>query len=55
MVAVAYAAYSLRRLRKQLSSLRRGMEGEKAVGQFLESIRQPGWHVIRHSGRRLQR
>lgn len=46
LLAVAYAAYTYVKLRRQISSLRLGLEGEKSVGQFLEANRKPGWHVL---------
>ena len=45
-VAVIFAAWRLLRLRPRLKALRLGVEGEKAVGQYLERLRQSGYQVF---------
>ena len=45
-VAVAVAAWRLRRLQPRLKALRQGAEGERAVGQFLERLREDGYQVF---------
>lgn len=48
-VAVAtslFAAWKLWRLRRRTRALRQGMEGEKAVGQYLERLRSIGYDVF---------
>lgn len=44
--AVGYAALRFFRVRPQLTALRLGEEGEKAVGQFLERLRGSGFQVF---------
>ena len=43
---VALAAWRVQRLRPRLRALRQGIEGEKAVGQFLERLREQGYQVF---------
>lgn len=43
---VAFAAWRVQRLRPRLRALRQGIEGEKAVGQFLERLREQGYQVF---------
>ena len=45
-VCVYVAFYRIYRLVPQLRNLRQGIEGEKAVGQFLERLREQGYHVF---------
>jgi len=45
-VVVPYCAYRLVVLRKRLTSLYQGLDGEKAMGQFLEANRREHWHVF---------
>jgi hypothetical protein len=45
-IAVVYGAYKFAVLKKRIRSLRLGMEGEKAVGQFLECLRSKGCKVF---------
>jgi hypothetical protein len=45
-IAVAVAVYRIRHSFKRLSSLKLGYEGEAAVGQFLESLRNQGAFVL---------
>ena len=46
MCAVAFASWRVWRLRPRLRALRQGIDGEKAVGQFLERLREDGYHVF---------
>lgn len=46
ILAVAFCAYRIVKVVPQLRSLNLGLEGEKAVGQFLEAHRESGWHVF---------
>lgn len=46
LIAVLYAAYRVRRAIPRLKALRLGLEGERAVGQFLERLREQGFHVF---------
>ena len=43
---VAFCAYRFRGLRTRLQALKLGMEGEQAVGQFLEANRGEDWHIF---------
>src|SRR4051812_46236176 len=42
-IAIAYAAYRVRRAMPRLRNLRQGLEGERVVGQFLERLREQGF------------
>jgi len=42
----ALAAWRVWRLRPRLRALRQGIDGEKAVGQFLERLREDGYQVF---------
>ena len=46
VVAVGYAAFRFFRLRSRLRDLRLGRDGEKAVGQFLQTLRERGYRVF---------
>jgi hypothetical protein len=46
LVAVGYFAWRFVRLLPVLRSLRLGIDGEKAVGQFLERLRSDGYQVF---------
>jgi hypothetical protein len=46
VLAVAFAAWRLLRLRPQLRRLRQGIDGERAVGQYLERLRSGGYEVF---------
>jgi hypothetical protein len=46
VIALAYAAFRFWRTRPELKQLRQGIEGEKAVGQFLERLRENGYQVF---------
>lgn len=46
IIAVLYAAFRIRRTWPELRQLRQGIEGEKAVGQFLERLRESGYQVF---------
>ena len=45
-VMVLFAAWRVFRLRPKLRALRLGIDGEKAVGQFLERLRDRGYQVF---------
>jgi hypothetical protein len=46
VIGVIYALYRVRRALPKLRNLRQGMEGERAVGQFLERLREHGFQVF---------
>jgi hypothetical protein len=46
LAAVCYYVYKVVRLRQQAASLEQGLEGEKAVGQDLETLRTQGCRVM---------
>jgi len=46
MIAVGYCTFRFIALRKRSDRLRLGLEGEKAVGQFLEDLRRTGCRVF---------
>ena len=46
VIVLIYAAYRVKRAIPKLRSLRQAMEGERAVGQFLERLREQGFHVF---------
>ena len=46
VVGVIYALYRVRRALPKLRNLRQAMEGERAVGQFLERLRGQGFQVF---------
>jgi len=43
---IAFCGYRLLKVRARLRPLRLGLEGERVVGQFLESHRGADWHVF---------
>jgi hypothetical protein len=45
-VVVACCVYLLRVLRKRLTSLQLGLDGEKTIGQLLEANRRNDWYVF---------
>ena len=45
-IVVAFAAWRFFTLRPRMRALRLGIEGEKAVGQFLERLRDQGYQVF---------
>jgi hypothetical protein len=45
-IAVVYSTTKIIGIRRQLRNLRQGMEGEKAVGQYLERLREKGYQVL---------
>jgi hypothetical protein len=45
-IAVVYSAIKIIGIKRQLRNLRQGMEGEKAVGQYLERLREKGYQVL---------
>jgi hypothetical protein len=45
-VTVAVAAWRIRNVRKRVRQLRQGRDGERAVGQFLEHLREGGGQVF---------
>lgn len=46
LIAAAACAWRFARLRPRMRQLRQGIAGEKAVGQFLERLRQDGYEVF---------
>ena len=46
LVGVGYAAYQIWRVWPRVQELRQGRDGEKAVGQFLERLRETGFQVF---------
>jgi hypothetical protein len=43
---VAFVAWRFWRVRPKLKALRLGLDGERVVGQFLERLREQGYHVF---------
>jgi hypothetical protein len=46
VITVAFAAWKFFRLRPKMKQLRQAIDGEKAVGQFLERLRESGYVVF---------
>jgi hypothetical protein len=46
VIACGYTSMKMFRIRKQLRNLKQGMEGEKAVGQYLERLREKGCQIL---------
>jgi hypothetical protein len=46
LLTVLYAAIRIWRVMPKLRALRQGLEGERAVGQFLERLREQGYQVF---------
>jgi hypothetical protein len=46
LLVCGYASVKIVRIRRQLRMLRQGMQGEKAVGQYLERLRERGYQVL---------
>ncbi|RZL68707.1 MAG: NERD domain-containing protein [Variovorax sp.] len=46
VVALGYAASRIYRSRMRLRNLRQALDGERAVGQYLERLREAGYHVF---------
>ena len=46
LVSIAFAAWRIWRIRPKMRSLLQGVEGEKVVGQFLERLREDGYHIF---------
>lgn len=46
VLAIVYASFRIWRLWPHLKALRLGRDGERAVGQFLERLRQDGYQVF---------
>lgn len=46
IMAVGYTAWQIWRQRPAIQTLRLGSEGEKAVGQYLERLREQGYHIF---------
>lgn len=44
-LAWVFVVYRMRKIRKQVRELKQGRDGEKAVGQYLESLREQGASV----------
>ncbi len=45
-LAVIYGSYKVVAIKKRIRALRLGMDGEKAVGQFLEALRKQGCRIF---------
>ena len=46
LLACAWATYKLLTIRRKIRLLRQAKEGEKAVGQYLEALREKGYKVL---------
>jgi len=46
VMLVVFAAWRVWKTRPQVHALKQGIEGEKAVGQYLERLRENGYHVF---------
>lgn len=46
LVIIAYAAFRVRRALPKLRNLRQALDGERAVGQYLERLREDGFQVF---------
>jgi len=46
VLLVVFAAWRVWKTRPQVHALKQGAEGEKAVGQYLERLRENGYHVF---------
>lgn len=46
VITICISIYNLKKIRKRLKLLRLGRDGEKAVGQFLELMRERGYKVF---------
>jgi hypothetical protein len=46
LLAVGYSMYKFTTIRKRFRNLRLGLQGEKAVGQYLERLRGQGYRVF---------
>lgn len=46
VAALAYAAWKIIPLRREVQALRLGRDGERAVGQYLERLRTSGAHIL---------
>lgn len=46
VLAIGYAVWRIYRSRVRLRNLRQALEGERAVGQYLERLREGGYHVF---------
>lgn len=45
ILSIAYSYYKIRKSQRKLHALKQGRDGEKAVGQYLNSLREFGVHV----------
>lgn len=45
-IVIPYAGWKLRQIIKHLNNIRLGRDGERAVGQYLELLRESGCHVF---------
>src|SRR5690348_2214391 len=46
LICLAWTAWRIAPIRRELAFLKQGRDGEKAVGQLLEQLRSTGGHVI---------
>jgi hypothetical protein len=45
-IAFTYSVFKFFRIKRQIRNLKLGMEGEKAVGQYLEKLREKGYQIL---------
>ena len=45
-IITIYSAFKVKQIKRKLHNLKQGREGEKAVGQYLESLRVAGYQVL---------
>jgi Nuclease-related domain len=46
IIAVVYIGYRISRMWSEVKQINQGIEGEKAVGQYLEKLREKGYQVF---------
>ena len=46
LLAVAFVTWRVLKTRPEIHALKQGIEGERAVGQFLDQLRENGYHVF---------
>jgi len=46
VAVIGYSGFKIARLRRRLKALRLGRDGEKAVGQYLEQLREKGFRIF---------
>lgn len=45
-IVFAFSFYKIRKILREVKNLRQGREGERAVGQYLETFREKGWKIF---------